>query len=175
MSSLKAQLNSLIPRPVQIVIVVGLVLTAGTSDAVIGPFGPLLWSVNMKLQGKADACPWDRILTIHSDLQLLSELNELAEAGGRVESRDEEWGIELVSLPTSARKFWIRTSGERMNGEALVAHLVAEHRRTPLASSSPETSSSIAGHTSESWSIRPSKGERQKSSRSTQTRLSWSA
>ena len=128
MSSLKAQLNSLIPRPVQIVIVVGLVLTAGTSDAVIGPFGPLLWSVNMKLQGKADACPWDRILTIHSDLQLLSELNELAEAGGRVESRDEEWGIELVSLPTSARKFWIRTSGERMNGEALVAHLVAEHR-----------------------------------------------
>ncbi len=81
----------------------------------------------MKFQGKADSCPWDRILTIYSDRQMLADLKESTEAGGRVESQDEEWGIELISLPASARSFWIRTSGERANGEALVPQLIAEH------------------------------------------------
>jgi len=99
----------------------------GTSDVVIATAGPVLWGANMKFQGKADSCPWSRILTLYSDLQMLEHLNESTEAGGRVESRDEEWGIELISLPSSARSFWIRTSGERMNGEALVPYLIAEH------------------------------------------------
>ena len=136
MSSFKAQLNSLLPLPAQIVIVVFLVLTLGASDAVIGTVGPLLWGANMKFQGKADSCPWGRLLTLYSDRQMLADLLESTGAGERIESRDEEWGIELISLPASARRFWIRASGEQVDGAALVPRLIAEHQW--IASQDPD-------------------------------------
>ncbi len=82
----------------------------------------------MKFQGKANSCPWGRILTLYWDLQALADLKESTKAGERVESQDKEWGIELISLPASARNFWIRTSGERVNGKALVPQLIAAHQ-----------------------------------------------
>ena len=128
MKSLIANINSLVPRPARVTIVVLFALSIIGSSSVVDRVGPTIWGANMKIQGKADSCPWDRILTLYPDRQMLADLQESTRAGGHVASQDQEWGIELISLPASARSFWIRTSGERVNGQVLVPQLIAEHQ-----------------------------------------------
>ena len=100
----------------------------GTSPILTEATGPLLWGATKKLQGKADSCPWDRVLTLYSDRDMLADLEESTKAGARVESRDEEWGIELISLRASPRSFWVRASGEKRPGTVLLPELFASHQ-----------------------------------------------
>lgn len=123
-----SRLNLLVPRPLQISVVAFVVLALAGTNTVIETAGPIAWAVTRKIQGRAEFCPWNRMFTVYSDRQALARLRDESRNCVRVEAYDESFGIELISHAMSSRRFWIRRSGDGIEGKELLADLIADYQ-----------------------------------------------
>jgi FkbM family methyltransferase len=81
-------------------------------------------AVSMKITGKAPECPWGQVVSMPVEATKFLEIRENVAKSMSVSQTDEAMGIELVK--TSVRPFWIRRSGNDMDGQKLLAYLIGE-------------------------------------------------
>jgi len=120
--SLVARFNARVWWPFRLVII----LTGGfflyQSLGVAFPVGYMAWQ---KLSGKAELCPWSRLLSITRDGELFVRLLDESEAKTKLLASDTSLGIDQVQ--SQERDFWVKHEGSTMNGPKLIAYLIAEH------------------------------------------------
>lgn len=85
---------------------------------------PILPVANLKLRGKAEGCPWSRLVSMLHTNRRLATLSLDYERVLSVEAFDPQFGIEKVS--GSKRSYWIRRAGRQKNGKDLLVYLLAE-------------------------------------------------
>lgn len=76
-----------------------------------------------KLAG-ASACPWRSLASLPHDLKELGTLRQAASERIRLAGEEPETALQLFRTPT--RQFWIKRTGEGMNGHQLLAFVLAE-------------------------------------------------
>ena len=122
-TALTRKFNSVVPWPVRLLLVAGvaaLILYSGALTGVV----VTTWAISLKAQGHAPHCPWIRVLTFYSDMNRFGNRTLFHRARMKVESYDEQFGIELISHAT--RSYWIRRQGG-FKGFDLLAYHLAEH------------------------------------------------
>ena len=83
------------------------------------------YAVGMKVKGAAPDCSWRRAATAFLDGSKM--VDRRAAIQSKLVKKDEDVALDLELLqPENERPFWIKKRGTNMNGEALLAYLLAE-------------------------------------------------
>lgn len=77
-----------------------------------------------KAVGGNRGCTWEKLVSYPRATQRMTELEKVTLGTLSVIGTDESLGIELIQTPT--RTFWIKKTGESMDGKALLAFVLAE-------------------------------------------------
>jgi FkbM family methyltransferase len=77
-----------------------------------------------KLSGYAQGCSWQRIMTAGVDQQRFQVLQN-RRSKAQIHDSDDRFDIELVGI--DGQQFWLKRTGEGMNGRELLAYLLTEH------------------------------------------------
>ncbi|MGH9718748.1 MAG: FkbM family methyltransferase [Bryobacteraceae bacterium] len=111
--------NATLPWPVRglIVVVAGMLIWMLT----IGLFPGVLAKVN----GKAEACSWPRILMVPAESVLWTASSIWNNWSLSVVEKDDKLDLQSVSSPQG--KFWLRAKGTHMDARHLLAYLFTEH------------------------------------------------
>jgi FkbM family methyltransferase len=86
---------------------------------------PAAYALSVKARGGAPDCSWRRTATAYLDG--VKMVDRRAEIQSKLIKEDEDSQLDLELLqPEGERAFWIKKQGTNMNGEALLAYLLAE-------------------------------------------------
>ena len=77
-----------------------------------------------KAAGGDQPCPWPELARYPWAVARFEQLQKEVEGTLAVEREDASLGIQLIR--TSGRSFWIKKSGEEMNGKGTLAYVLAE-------------------------------------------------
>jgi len=83
-------------------------------------------AVMVKTAGTNVGCPWWKLLTLPISSNHFRTLKQRAAQQQKVLQTDTKLGIEQFSTPT--RPFWIKTGGTKMDGQGLLAFVIAEQQ-----------------------------------------------
>ena len=87
------------------------------------PYG---FAIAHKAIGGYEPCPWKKLLGYPWGMQKFDELRKSEVKTLKVIAEDPALGIEQIS--TSTRPFWIKKGGDDMDGEHLLAYILAEQK-----------------------------------------------
>jgi FkbM family methyltransferase len=108
-------------RTVWLVVGMGVLLGKGIDSAI-----PPAALAAQKLAGGAPDCPWPRLLSVARDGRHFAELSREFAAG--IVPLEQDAALGIARFRADGRSFWINGRGEHLDGRALLAYLLAEHR-----------------------------------------------
>jgi FkbM family methyltransferase len=83
------------------------------------------YAIGVKVRGGAPDCSWRRVLTAYADGAKM--VDRETEIRSKLVKKDEDIALDIEQLQFGdERPFWIKKQGTNMNGEALLAYLLAE-------------------------------------------------
>jgi FkbM family methyltransferase len=109
-------------RPLKWIATIFLGLTAA---AFINAY-PWAITISAKVIGRDVACPWPQLLLTPLSTYQFQKLKERTRNLLSIERTDGDLGIELIRTP--GRPFWIKKSGELMDGPTELAFVLAEQQ-----------------------------------------------
>ena len=83
------------------------------------------YALGVKAKGGAPDCSWRRAATVFSDGVTMMDRRAAIRSKLIKTDEDQRLGLELLQ-PEGERAFWIKKQGTTMDGEALLAYLLAE-------------------------------------------------
>jgi FkbM family methyltransferase len=87
------------------------------------PYG---FAIAHKALGAYEPCPWEKLFAYPWAMQKFDDLRKAELKSLTVTAEDSSVGIELIG--SSTRPFWIKKSGEDMDGRLLLAYILAEQK-----------------------------------------------